>query len=110
MSVSVSGLFGHVFSDFGGQHFVNDANGEPKIMALVTGITSEGIVYTEDKQHHGFYEADFFTFKEVVGLENVNGKNFKIQKVISPYCFQVENFHSTGTYIRNGYVEEVKLP
>lgn len=56
-------------------------------MALVTGITNEGIVYTEDKQHHGFYEGDSITFKEVVGMENINGKNYKIKKVISPYCF-----------------------
>lgn len=39
LSVGVQGLFGHVFTDFGEHHFVNDPNGEPKIMALITGIT-----------------------------------------------------------------------
>lgn len=69
MSVFVSGLFGHVFSDFGNHHFVNDPNGEPKVMALITGITQDGVVYTEDKQNHGFYEQDFVVFKEVIGFD-----------------------------------------
>lgn len=49
LAVCVAGLFGFVFSDFGNHHFVNDPNGEPKVMALITGITNEGVVYTEDK-------------------------------------------------------------
>lgn len=87
ISVAVSGMLGHVFTDYGFNHVITDPNGEPKIMALVTGITSEGVIYTEDKQHHGFYENDVVVFKEVVGMEGLNGKTFKVLKVLSPYSF-----------------------
>lgn len=49
LSVGVSGMLGHIFTDLGNNHFVTDPNGEPKVMALITGITSDGVVYTEDK-------------------------------------------------------------
>jgi ubiquitin-activating enzyme E1 len=110
ISVAVSGLFGHVFTDFGEHHVITDPNGEPKIMALVTEISQDGIVYTEDKQHHGFYENDFVNFKEVMGMEGLNGKSFQIKKIISPYSFQIEDLSRFGQYTRNGYVEEVKMP
>jgi hypothetical protein len=42
-------MLGHIFTDFGTNHFVTDLNGEPKVMALITAITSDGIVWTEDK-------------------------------------------------------------
>jgi hypothetical protein len=42
-------MIGHIFTDLGNNHFITDPNGEPKVMALITGITPEGIVYTEDK-------------------------------------------------------------
>lgn len=85
VSVAVSGMLGHVHTDFGLNHYVTDPNGEPKEMALVTGITPEGIVYTEDKQKHGFYENDHLVFKEVVGMEGINGQVFKVRNVISPF-------------------------
>lgn len=39
ISVGVSGMFGHIFTDMGNNHFINDPNGEPKVMALITAIT-----------------------------------------------------------------------
>lgn len=80
-------------------------------MALITGITQDGIVYTEDKQNHGFYENDVIVFKEVVGFEQeINGLSFWVKRVISPYSFLLEDFHVKGNYERNGYIEEVKVP
>lgn len=38
LSVAVSGFIGHIFNDLGPNHFVNDPNGEPKVMALITAI------------------------------------------------------------------------
>ena len=49
LSVAVSGLIGHIFTDLGSNHLVNDPNGEPKVMALVTSIDTDGTVWTEDK-------------------------------------------------------------
>lgn len=103
-------MIGHIFTDLGSNHFINDPNGEPKVMALVTAITAEGIVLTEDKQNHGFYEGDHLVFREVIGMESLNGKTFQVKKVLSPFSFQVESLSQYGTYVRNGFVEEVKVP
>lgn len=42
-------MFGHVFTDLGNNHYVSDPDGEPKVMALITAITNDGVVWTEDK-------------------------------------------------------------
>jgi hypothetical protein len=49
ISLGVQGLIGHIFTDYGENHMITDPNGEPKIMALITGISQDGVVYTEDK-------------------------------------------------------------
>ncbi len=43
------GFFGHIFTDFGLNHIITDYNGEQKNIAMITGITSDGFVYTDEK-------------------------------------------------------------
>jgi hypothetical protein len=62
-------MIGHIFTDLGNNHYITDPNGEPKVLALITAITADGIVWTEDKQNHGFYENDHIIFKEVIGMD-----------------------------------------
>jgi ubiquitin-activating enzyme E1 len=86
----VSGLFGSTFVDFGESFTLFDPNGEETKSAIISGITSEkeGIVSVHEDKRHGFNDGDHVTFREVMGMTEVNEKVFKIT-VKSPYTFSI---------------------
>ena len=106
------GLLGFTFVDFGNEHVVFDKNGEQCKSVLVSSITREGVVTTQEDKRHDLEDGDLVKFKEVVGLESLNGKTFKVESVLTPFTFQLEDLSETlkegEKYVRNGIVEEVK--
>lgn len=102
------GLFGFTFTDFV-QHKVYDKNGEPKKQVLVTSIDSEGIVTTEEKKRHDLENNDIIKFTELVGMEKMNGVEFRVKDVLTPFSFKIDfEGKDYGKYSRNGIVEQVK--
>ena len=105
------GIFGQIFCDFGENFEVVDTDGEQPLSAMISAINNDqhGIVTTLDEQRHGFEDDMVVTFTEVKGMDNVNGKEFKI-KVFGPYTFGIGDTTSFPKYIRGGYVHQVKKP
>lgn len=105
------GLFGQIFCDFGESFEVNDTTGEPPLSTMISAINNDaqGVVTTLDEQRHGFEDDTIVTFTEVVGMKEVNGREFKI-KVLGPYTFSIGDASTFSKYIRGGYVHEVKKP
>lgn len=87
---ATSGLLGFVFTDFGNEHVIFDKNGEPLKHGLVTGITDEGVVYTEDRKRHDLEEGQLVKFKEVIGMEGLNDRVFEVKKISSPFTYKVD--------------------
>ena len=105
------GFFGMVFDDFGENHTVFDSNGEQLKSVLVSMIELDGTVTTQEDKRHNLEEGEFITFKEVVGLEGINGVQFRVEKVMTPFTFSIGDISAIckGQYKRNGQVEEVKM-
>ncbi|CAD8178797.1 unnamed protein product [Paramecium octaurelia] len=106
-----SGLFGSTFVDFSDKFQIFDPNGEEPKQAIVAGITNEaeGIVSTIEDKRHGFQDGDSVTFREVVGMTEVNEKIFKI-KVKSPFMFSIGDTTNFSQYLREGIAVQVKVP
>jgi ubiquitin-activating enzyme E1 len=105
------GLYGFGFVDFGDKQVVHDTNGEANRSAVIVGIThdAEGLVYSHEDKRHGFEDGDYVTFKEVKGMSQVNGKQFKIT-FKSPHCFAIGDTTGFSPYESNGIAEQVKVP
>lgn len=105
------GIFGQIFCDFGENFEVVDIDGEQPLSAMISAINNDqqGIVTTLDEQRHGFEDDMVVTFSEVKGMDNINGKEFKI-KVFGPYTFGIGDTQSFPKYLRGGYVHQVKKP
>ena len=105
------GLLGWTFVDFGKEHVVFDKNGEDCKSILVSNITRDGVVTTQEDKRHDLEDGDLVKFKEVVGMESLNGQTFKV-KVLTPFTLEIENLASAikegETYIRNGIIDEIK--
>ena len=107
---AAAGLAGVVFVDFGNNHSITDKDGEEYAVSLVSYITGEGIITTQEGQRHGLLEGDLVKFTEVVGMEKLNNHHFKVQKVITPYSFSIGDLKhlQVGSYLRNGIINQVK--
>ena len=105
------GLYGYLFTDFGDSFKISDKDGEENRSAIVVSITNEenGVVTVHEDKRHGFIEGDHVTFREVQGMDEVNGKTFPI-KVLSPFSFQIGSTANFKAYEREGIVEQVKVP
>lgn len=105
------GLLGWTFVDFGPEHVVFDKNGEDCKSVLVSNISSDGVVTTQEDKRHDLEDGDLVRFKEVVGIESLNGKTFAV-KVLTPFTLQIEELPEQikegESYQRNGIIEEVK--
>ena len=106
------GLLGFTFVDFGTEHVIYDKNGEQCKSVLISSITKDGIVTTQEDKRHDLEDGDIVKFKEIVGLESLNGRELKVDKVLTPYTMQLEDLGSIikegENYVRNGILEEVK--
>jgi len=107
----VRGLYAQIFTDFGPKFTVVDTTGENPITAMVASITNaeNAVVTTLDDSRHGLESGDVVTFNEVVGMEEINGKEFSVN-VLGPYTFSIGDTSGFGTYERGGVALQVKQP
>lgn len=111
ISADVFGVFGGAFCDFGNSFEVVDPTGEEPKSVFISNISkaNPGVVTSLDSSMHGFETDDIVTFKEVTGMDTVNGQQYKI-KVVSPYTF---SFCDTSgdqfqPYLNGGIATQVK--
>ena len=52
-------------------------------MFPIRKISQDGVVTCVDNRKHELIDGDWITFKEVRGMEEINGKLFKV-KIVSP--------------------------
>jgi len=107
----VRGLYAQVFNDFGPQFTVVDVNGNPPMSAMVASISKEakGVVACLDEVRHGFEDGDVVKFTEVVGMSEVNEKEFPVS-VIGPYTFSIGDTSGFSDYVKGGVATQVKQP
>ncbi len=113
VAASVCGLFASAFCDFGTNFIVSDPTGEPPLVGLISSIThdTEGIVTCVEDTRHGLEEGDHVIFREVRGMEELNGGLPRRVKVLSPYSFAIgDTSMLVGEYSGGGVFEEVKQP
>jgi len=113
------GLFGSIFCDFGTDFVVHDTDGEAAATSMVTSITEdEGaiIVTTLEETRHNLETGDHVILSDIVGLERLNDKEYRVV-ITSPFSFQINPLEgqaridiSGATYVRGGYVTQVKQP
>lgn len=105
------GLSGYTFVDFGDAHTIIDPTGEEARSIHVAGITLEeqGLVCLHEGKRHGLTDGDSVVFREVKGMTEINGKQFKIT-VKSPYSFTIGDTRSFSSYVSGGIASEVKVP
>ena len=109
IATDIPGLFGFVFVDLGHEFQVFDSTGEQLRNGYVESITRDvnSVVTCVDSKRHDLEDGDFVRFTEVQGMEELNGKAFKIT-VKGPYSFSIGDTSSFGAYVRGGFVEEVR--
>lgn len=65
----IAGLAGFIFVDFGEKHRIFDKNGEDSVSVLISMISKDGFVTTQEDKRHNLEEGDLVKFIEVVGME-----------------------------------------
>ena len=108
------GLYTMCFVDYGEKHLVNDKNGEAEIMGMVAHATQANptniMISTHDgKVNHGLEDGDTVTFRDVVGMTELNKGSYKI-KTKGPKNFELTNCDSTNftEYHSGGFFIETK--
>jgi len=110
------GLTGFLFNDFGDEHYVYDLNGEKKLKYNIIHIEDEKDKYKIilDIPNDESFEldvGDYVTFKNIKGLDFLNGNEPKKIVEVNKCFFKIEkNINSiNGEYISDGIVEEYKV-
>jgi ubiquitin-activating enzyme E1 len=109
IATDIPGLFGFVFVDLGDEFQVLDSTGEQLRNGYVESITRDvnSVVTVVDSKRHDLEDGDVVHFTEVKGMEELNGKPFKIT-VKGPFSFSIGDTSSFGAYVKGGFVEEVR--
>lgn len=107
----VYGVFCWTFCDFGDTFDVVDPDGEEPKQVFISNVTKDnpGEVTTLDNMLHGFETGDLVTFKEVRGMDALNGTECRI-KVTSPTSFTICDTSSEKftPYRHGGVATQVK--
>ncbi|XP_071964323.1 ubiquitin-like modifier-activating enzyme 6 [Antedon mediterranea] len=113
ISGDVYGVFSYAFCDFGDEFEVADLNGEEAKQSFVASISKEnpGVVTCLDNRMHKFDDGDYITFKEVNGMEKLNGEMHQI-KVITPYAYSIcdTSGNEYQPHTDGGIACQVKIP
>ena len=109
----IYGAAGRIINDFGDEFIVNDKDGEDAKEIMIKSIkikdekTAEVCVL--DGLRHDFSDGDFVELKEVIGLDGINSKQFKIKSLTKDKFEIIGDFKDIKEpYQRNGIVKEIK--
>lgn len=106
------GLYGFTFVDFGPGFTVWDSSGEDLKSVPIAVITQDNpaVVSTFDKSKHELFEGDVIRFKDVEGMTELNGKEFKVSiESVETFTINIDTTNF-GPYKGNGIAEQVKVP
>lgn len=70
----------------------------------------EAVVTCLDEARHGLEDGDFVTFREVQGMEELNGCEPRKVSVKGPYTFSIGDTTGFGEYKAGGIFTQVKMP
>ena len=109
------GLSGFAFNDFGDNFITFDSNGEEPKHYFIRNITKScpGEVRIDNSLDHKNIElgsGDFVTFKDIVGMVELNDTPPRPIKVLSPTTFSIEDTSKYQEYTSGGLIDEVKIP
>ena len=102
------GLSCYIFSDFGDEHIIIDPTGKEKKVYFIKNIDKSGVITIDQRNGENFElsKGELVKFKEIEGIEELNGKTRKI-KFNSINSFSIEDNISFENYKKGGIVEEV---
>ena len=63
-----------------------------------------------DETRHGLEDGDFVTFREVQGMDELNGCEPRKVSVKGPYTFSIGDTTAFGDYKTGGIFTQVKMP
>ena len=63
-----------------------------------------------DEARHGLEDGDFVTFREVQGMDELNGCKPRKVSVKGPYTFSIGDTTGFGEYKTGGIFTQVKMP
>lgn len=111
----VNGLAGFVFVDFGDLFLIQDENGEEIKQFYIRNITKEnpGVVFIDDSidnQKLDLSHGDYVTFKEIIGMTELNDTPPRPVRILSPFTFSIEDTTKFSDYISGGIIEQIKVP
>ena len=111
----VAGLAGFIFVDFGDMFIVHDEDGEEIKQFYVRKITkgNPGVVIIDDSVDNKkltLSYGDYVTFKEIVGMTELNDTPPRPIRVLSPSSFSIEDTSKFSDYNCGGIIEQVKVP
>ncbi|KAI3639974.1 hypothetical protein MIR68_001979 [Amoeboaphelidium protococcarum] len=112
ISSELHGLFASAFCDFGENFVVSDVTGEQPLNGMIASVSqdAEGVVTCLDESRHGLEDGDYVTFKEVVGMSELNDCEPRKVKVLGPYTFSIGDTNSLSAYKSGGQFHQVKMP
>ncbi|KAM7419181.1 hypothetical protein PAMA_016345 [Pampus argenteus] len=105
------GICVRVFCDFGEEFEVSDPTGEEPKEIFIQSITQDnpGVVTCMDNQPHGLQTGQSVVFREVNGMEELNGASRQVS-VLSPHSFAIGDTSQLQTYAHGGFFVLVKSP
>jgi ubiquitin-activating enzyme E1 len=108
---SALGLFGAVFADFGDSWTSADVTGEAPSDAMISNITQDahGRLRCTCWLRQRFSEGDIVRFDEIVGMTELNGKEFRITFIEDRTSFYIDSPGEISPYMCKGAVTQVKM-
>lgn len=112
LSCECFGACGYGFVDFGEEFVVYDRTGEENKAYYIADITqgNPGVVTIHEEMRNTLQDGDYVVFKEVQGMVELNDTPPRPIKYIGPYGFSIEDTSNYSPYLREGIVEQVKIP
>lgn len=108
---ATTGLSGFIFSDFGKEYLIRDADeSECRQHSIKKVSKSEPGIVTIDDSKLTFMEGDFVVFKEIQGMIELNESPPRPIKVIGSHEFTIEDTSKYSDFTSGGIVERVKVP
>ncbi len=83
------GVSGWAFVDFGEKFTIFDKDGEQTKDFIVSQISNDGIITIHEDKRHSFEDGDCVVFRELRGMEHLNGFRPLPITVIDPFSFKI---------------------
>ena len=105
------GLFSNVFCDFGDKFTSYDIDGEQEDTSILQEITSDGTFVCLENDPHNLNKGDKFILTDIIGIENINNKQFTVHEVINNNTFLVGEINvNWENYTNGGRITHIKSP